>query len=240
MAGPSETEQRPAAGRHPDGDVVVRVDRRGGRLGILLVPVLVLLVFAILSAVGALPRWQSPFGSREVDRSQPVLLRSIQDLSRYEAASGNFQVVVDLEKDARFLPDAIRGQRTLFVGAGTVDAYVDFARIGKDGIVVSGDREKVEVRLPRAQLEAAALDTRRSYVVNQQRGLLDRLGSFFSSNPDSQQRVYQVAQERIQQAAKDSGLTDRAEQNTRTMLTGMLRSLGFGQVTVGFADEPLG
>ncbi|MFD2355104.1 hypothetical protein ACFSTC_46405 [Nonomuraea ferruginea] len=35
--------------------------------------------------------------------------------------------MVDLEKDANFLPDAVKGTRTLFVGAGGVDAYVDFA-----------------------------------------------------------------------------------------------------------------
>jgi hypothetical protein len=241
VARPSEVEQeRPGSDEHPKNDVVVRVDRRGGRLGMLVIPVLILLLFAVLSAMDILPKWQSPFGSRDVDRSQPVLLQSIQDLSRYEAASGNFQVVVDLESDAKFLPDAIRGQRTLFVGAGSVDAYVDFSRIGKDGLIVSGDRTTVQVKLPRAQLEAAALDTKRSYVVAQQRGLLDRFGSFFSSNPDSQQRVYQLAQDKITRAAGESGLTARAERNTRAMLEGMLRSLGFRQVTVSFRDEPLG
>nr|WSW48628.1 hypothetical protein OG296_35620 [Streptomyces sp. NBC_01001] len=37
----------------------------------------------------------------------------------------NFHVVVDLEKDAAFLPDAIRGTRTLSAGACTVSCYVD-------------------------------------------------------------------------------------------------------------------
>ena len=40
---------------------------------------------------------------------------------------------MDLEKDAKFLPDAVRGRRTLYVGAGSVDAYVDFDRKDEDG-----------------------------------------------------------------------------------------------------------
>jgi hypothetical protein len=76
----------------------------------------VVLVLALLSAglrLSVLPGLKDLFGSETHDRSGPALLKSVQDASRYEAASGNFQVVVDLEKDARFLPAAIRGTRTM-------------------------------------------------------------------------------------------------------------------------------
>src|ERR1700754_4468493 len=107
------------------------------------------LVLAVLLVVGGRLAWSwlNPFGEQTLDRSQPVLLQSIKDLSRFEAATGNFQVVVDLEKDANFLPDAIKGTRTLFVGAGSVDAYVDFSRLGSGAITVSPDRTQVTVRL---------------------------------------------------------------------------------------------
>jgi Protein of unknown function (DUF4230) len=232
MPGPSGIDERNKTGG-PPGNVVVRLDRRPSRL-VLLVPLVVLALFGLGSVLRVLPGLQSPFGTETRDRSQPALLKSIQDLSRYTAASGNFQVVVDLEQDAKFLPDAVRGQRTLFVGAGTVDAYVDFSKLGGGALTVSADRTAVKVRLPKGQLETAALDTKRSYVFAQQRGLLDRVAGFFSSNPDSQRQVYELAQEKIQRAAQDSGLTARAEQNTRTMLEGMLRSLGFRDVTVEF------
>src|SRR4051794_3149352 len=96
---------------------------------IVTVVVVVALVYAGLEAVHKLPHWLNPFGETTKDRSAPVVLNSIQNLSRYEAASGNYQVVVDLEKDARFLPSQLRGERTLFVGNGSVDAYVDFSHI---------------------------------------------------------------------------------------------------------------
>jgi hypothetical protein len=234
----SDVENRRGAAGGSDRDVVVRVDRRSSWLTLLLVPVVVVGLLAVASAFHILPGWHNPFGERTIDRSQPVLLKSIQDLHRYEAASGSFQVVVDLEKDARFLPDAIRGQRTLFIGAGSVDAFVDFSGLDAKGVTVSSDRTRADLALPHAQLEQAALDTKKSYVFAQQRGLLDRIGSFLSSNPNTQRQVYVLAQDKIQQAAQNSGLTARAEQNAKTMLEQLLRSLGFRQVTVRFTTEP--
>jgi hypothetical protein len=162
-------------------------------------------------------------------------LQSIQDLSRYEAAAGNFQVVIDLEKDARFLPSVVRGQRTLFVAAGTVSSYVDFGQIGDGAVEVSNDRRSVAITLPAPALDKTNLDSERSYVFAQQRGILDRIGSLFSGNTSNQQQLYVMAEQKIQTAAKDSGLIERAEKNTRAMLVGMLGSLGFTNVTVNFA-----
>ncbi|MCG5220959.1 DUF4230 domain-containing protein [Streptosporangium sp. KLBMP 9127] len=199
-----------------------------------------LLVVIVLLVVGARLTWTwlNPFGERSVDRSQPVLLESIHDLSRFEAATGNFQVVVDLEKDAAFLPDAIKGSRTLFVGAGGVDAYVDLSSIASNALTMSPDRTEVTVRLPRAALEKPNLDNRRSYVYHQQRGILDRVQEFLSSSPQNQQELYVLAEKKIAEAAAASDLRNRADQNTKRMLEGMLKSLGFEKVSVKFADEP--
>ncbi|MEV1240674.1 DUF4230 domain-containing protein [Nonomuraea sp. NPDC050022] len=198
------------------------------------------LVVVVLLVVGGRLAWSwlNPFGEQTIDRSQPVLLQSIKDLSRFEAATGNFQVVVDLEKDARFLPDAIKGSRTLFVGAGNVDAYVDFSGMAANGVTVSKDRKEATIRLPRAQLEKPNLDNRRSYVFAQQRGLLDRVQGFLSSSPNDQRELYVLAETKIAEAAASSDLRARADTNTKAMLEGMLKSLGFAKVTVKFADQP--
>jgi len=173
-------------------------------------------------------------GGHTVDRSQPVLLQSIRDLARYEAASGNFQVIVDLEKDAGFIPPAILGQRTLFVAVGSVDAYVDFTNIGSSAVSVSDDRTSVRVRLPHAALEKPNLDHQRSYVVADERGIVDRLRSFFDREPNLQSELYQLSERRIAEAAAQSGLAERAETNTRLMMQGMLRSVGYEKVAVTF------
>jgi hypothetical protein len=181
------------------------------------------------------PGWLSPFAEETKDRTGPVVLKSIRDLSRFEAATGNFQVVVDLERDAKFLPDAVRGQRTLFVGNGSVDAFVDFSSLRAGGVEVNADRTAVTVRLPRAQLEPTNLDPEHSYVFATQRGIFNRVGDFFSGDPGDQKQLYTLAAQKIQVAAQQSGLRERADQNTKLMLENMLNALGFEQVTVAAA-----
>ncbi|MFF4649135.1 DUF4230 domain-containing protein [Streptomyces sp. NPDC001380] len=181
-----------------------------------------------------LPGLPDLFGTETKDRSGPAVLKSIQDMSRYQAATGNYQVIVDLEKDAKFLPSAIRGSRTLYVGAGSVGAYVDLGRVGKDGVTVSSDRRSAVLRLPHAQLDQAALDPKRSYVFTKERGLFDRFGDFFGDNPGNEHELNVLAARKIQDAARQSDLDARAEQNTRSMLQGLLKSLGFTSVDVRF------
>jgi hypothetical protein len=194
----------------------------------LVIAAVVVVVAAVLQVVGALPKLDL-FGKSTVDRSQPAVLHAVRDLSQYHAAVGDFQVVIDIEDDVKWVPDALAGQRTLFVAAGTVNAYVDFGRLAEDSIVVSPDGKSVELALPPASLDKPNLDNKRSYVFSQERGLIDQLTSLV--DPPNQQRFYVAAEERLAAAAKDSGLVDKAEQNTKTMLTGMLQALGF-RVTV--------
>src|SRR4051812_39959009 len=105
-----------------------RSSARGLR-GVLLTAVAVV---ALLLLIPALLPGLNPFREETKDRSQPVLLKSLEDLSEYRAATANMQVVVDVEKDTRLVPSWIKGERTLFVAAGTVDAAVDFGAIAKD------------------------------------------------------------------------------------------------------------
>jgi len=193
------------------------------------------LVGGFAALVALLPQVSNPFEESEIDRSQPVLLQSIQDLSRYEAAAGNFQVVIDLEKDVRFLPSWVRGERTLFVAAGTVNAYVDFSAIDDGTIQIS--EEAAQITLPTPALDRTNLDSERSYVFAQERGLLNRIESLFSDNPGEQRELYVLAEQKIQAVAQESGIIARAEQNTRSMLVGMLRPLGYTSVTVTF-EQP--
>jgi len=76
---------------------------------------------------------------------------------------------------------------------------------------------------------------RQSYVFAEQQGLLNRIANFFSGNPNSQQQVYIVAQQKIQNAARQSPLIEQADRNTRSMLTGLMHSLGFQRVTITFS-----
>jgi hypothetical protein len=206
-----------------------------GRLISLLAAVAVLIAAVLVaSAVHLLPQLRNPFATTTTVRTGPVLLKSITALSRYEAASGSFQVVVDLSTRTSFLPSFIAGTDTLFIGQGSEIAYVDFSGLSGKAVQVSPDRTSVTISLPPAQLEPAVLNVNQSYVYAQQQGLVNRIGNFFSGNPNSEQQVYILAEQKIETAARQSPLLTEAEKNTTGMLDGMMHSLGFQQVTVSY------
>jgi len=215
--------------------------RRRSRVQLVAGILLALVLFVAVAGLSGLRLWPSfpnPFATRQVDRSQPVLLKAIEDLAVYKAASGNFQVVVDLEESTRGIPLILKGQRTLFVAGGSVDAEVDFSNLKGAAIKVSPDGTRVDITLPHARLTTARVDPEQSQVFSRDRGLLDRLGSVLADNPTSERELYRLAGAKMQAAAAGSDLKARAEQNTRAMLQSMLRSLGFREVNVTFRDPP--
>ena len=212
----------------------------GKRLVVLAVAVVVLAAAALVaSAVHLLPQLRNPFAEQTEEHSGPVLLQSIVELSRYEAASGSFQVVVDITTSS-ILPSFLAGSQTLFIGVGTDNAFVDFSRLKGDAVKVSDDRLTATITLGHAQLEPATLDVHESHVYAQQQGLFTRVNEFLGGNPNSQQALYELAQKQIQAAAAKSTLVADAERNTKAMLVGLLQSLGFKNITVNYADNATG
>ena len=203
--------------------------------GIAVAVVGVVVLVVVASAVHLLPQLRNPFSETTTTTSGPVLLQSITELSRYEAASGTFQVVVDISSSGSFLPSFLEGSDTLFIGVGTDNSYVDFSQLKGNDIVVSPDRLTVSITLPHAQLEQANLDVKDSYVFAAQAGLFTQVNSFLNGNPNSQQAVYEQAEKSITAAAAKSELLADAERNTKTMLVSLLQSLGFKNITVTYA-----
>lgn len=163
------------------------------------------------------------FNLFKTNQSEPTLLNSIQDTSKYVAAVGDFEVVVNDKDDNPLLPDVISGRQSLFVGAGTVNAYVDLSGLAEDDLTLSDDGKAVIVRLPEAQLEKPNLDQDRSKLVSQDRGVLDRINDALAV--PEQAKFYKMAEERIAEAAEKSELKKRATENTKAMLTGMFGSM---------------
>ena len=200
-----------------------------------LVVAVAVIVVALLALAALIPDL-NPFGTETKDRSQPVLLKSLERLSEYRAASANLQVVVDVEQDAKVLPDFIKGQRTLLVAAGNVDAGVDLGGLKGENVVVNEDRTAATITLPGATLSDARIDLERTRVFDTDRGLLDRVGDAFGSGgADEERRLLRLAQRKLADAAReDPNILRAAERNTRSMLEGMLRGLGFERVTIRF------
>jgi hypothetical protein len=185
-------------------------------------------------AVGVGLQLGNPFATHTVDHSAPPILLDLRNLADYHAAQGQFEVTVDQEKDHKYVPSVIAGERVQFVAVADVDAVVDFAHLADGAVQVSDDAKTVTVTLPHAALTAPEFDRTLSHVMNRDRGILDRVGSVFSDNPTSEQGLYAAAAEKISTAAAATTLTTKAEANTRAMLETMFRGLGYEHVTVRF------
>jgi hypothetical protein len=237
MTSDTDAQTRRIPGR---GATRIAGEIRRGMVGSV-VGVAVVLLVALLALFGLARLTHWPFGSEERDRSGPAVLTAMRDLSEYHAATGQYQVIIDIQQDAKFLPDIIKGKRTIFLAIGSVDSYVDFRKLGDDAVSVSSDRKSVSITLPRAQLSKPNVDPDQSRVLNQDLGVIDRLGNLFSDQPNPQnQQMYQVAEQRLADAARQVGLQKRAEDNTRTTLDKLMRSLGFTTVDITFVNPAAG
>jgi len=199
---------------------------------------------ALNLTTGALDRlnpFRNGFLKQEnVDRSGPAMLKAITDLGDFRAASGYYELVVDVEKDVKPVPSFLAGQRTLFIAAGTVEVGVDLRGLGADKIKINDDRTSATITLPAPTLSKPSVDVERSYIYSRQRGLIDRLKDAVGNGSDDQQKLYALASERLAKAASETDeLRTRAEANTRSMMEGLLRSLGFTDVTVNFSPPEL-
>ncbi|WP_324276294.1 DUF4230 domain-containing protein [Blastococcus brunescens] len=217
-----------------DADRPPRRSRRGRGKLVAAGVGLAVLVPAGLQFADWLP--DNPFGQDVVDRSTTPLLLALEDLHEYHAASGTFQVVVDREVDTRYVPAAISGERVQLLATGTADAYVDFAALDAGAVTLSADGTAATIELPAPRLDEVRIDQQESRVLDRDRGLFDRIGDAVGDDPVDDSALYAVAEDRLTAAAAQSDLRERAETNTRVMLTGLAQSLGVDEVEVRF-DE---
>src|SRR4051812_8955811 len=188
--------------------------------------------------LSAVTGWGNPFEGKVVDRSTTPLLLALDDLDEYHAATGTFQVIIDQERDTAYVPSWVSGERTQLLATGTVDAHVDFTDLDEDGVQLSADGNSATITLPAPELGDPSVDPAQSRVLDRDRGLVQRVGDALEDDTTDDTALYEAAEHELAGAAVDSDLRDRAEKNTREMLTGLSRSLGVEKVTVTFAAAP--
>lgn len=186
--------------------------------------------------MGAFPALSDTFEQQTVDRGPAPLMVALADIAEFHAATGSFQVLVDLERDTPHVPALISGERTSLFATGHVNAVVDLSGLAPERVTVSADRRAVTFALPPPRLTAVSLDPAATRIVGRERGLVERLAGVVASNPVDDEELYQLAAQRIDDAARQSDLITRAQANTNQMLTSLARSLGYEQVTVTFDD----
>jgi hypothetical protein len=201
----------------------------GGLIGGLTVVGLLVVAIAVGSHLIS-----NPFSTRTIDHSPPAVLVNLRDLADYHAAQGQYELTIDQERDVKWLPQAIAGERVQYIAVGTVDAVVDFSHLGADAVTLDTSGKSAVITLPAPVLGTPLLDTTQSHVMNRNRGLLNRIGGMFSDNPTSEHGLELAATAKMADAAQQTGLVAKGETNTRAMLITLLHSLGIQQVDVRF------
>jgi len=198
-------------------------------LAVIALCLLGLVVFGMLSAFDL-------FGTKEVDRSGPAVLERIKKLERFEAGEANFSQDVDIEQDAPWLPDFIKGERVTAIVQGRVPASVDFSQLDASAVTVDPDRTTIRLRLPEPELGDAEIDEGNTRIVARDRGIVDRIGDVFSGNPFDDAELYKSAEDKLAAAAAKSDLLDQAKANTERWLKTFLGAAGFETVEITWVE----
>ncbi len=168
--------------------------------------VAVLLVVVLSGLYGASLLGFNPFKSGQ---SETALLNSIQDTSKYVAAVGDFEVVVDDKDDNLILPNIISGRRTIFVGAGTVNAYVDLSGLAEDDLTLSEGGKSVKIRLPEAQPKKQATENTEAGLAEEDLTLSEGGKSVKIRLPEAQLEKPNLDQDRTKLISQDRGVLDQ-------------------------------
>ena len=244
-------EERPVT---RDPEVTVRVvtepTRHGGGgggrrslLGTAGLGALAIVILLILGAITGLVDLGGIFEGGTTTTSSKVLLKQMKNLSAYTAAEGQYMLDVTDHHNVPVLPDFVAGSTTTLRAVGTVAASVDFSGLATEAVQVTtppsdGSGGAVSITLPAPTLGKAVIDPDQSAILNRDRGIAERIGDIFQSNPTNDSPLYKKAAKKIEKAAHEAKLADRAKANTERMLKGFLLRLGFDQVTVSWQAPP--
>jgi hypothetical protein len=214
----------------------MRNNSRSGFLGTIVGAGLVVAVLLVVAGMVTINL--NPFKTESKDHSPPPILTELREMSDLHAAQAEFEVVIDDEKDVKYMPSVLAGERVQFVAVGTVDAVVDLSTLTADAIVFDPEENSVVVTLPSPTIADPVIDHELSHVMNRDRGLFNRLGGLFSDNPTSEAALYDAASQKMADAAAESGLVAMAQDHVEDVLETTITRLGVEDVEVRFESAP--
>jgi hypothetical protein len=203
-----------------------------------LIPAALVAVAVLAIVIVGLIAVVDPFGTETVDRSGPAVLEQMRQLEEFTAAEGSFTQDVDIEQDAPYLPDFLKGERVVALVTGTVRGVVDFGELDEGSVIVDEDRTTIRVVLPEPVLSDADIEESNARIIARNRGLVDRIGDVFSANPTDDTAIYEAAEEKVTAAARESDLLEEARTNTERWLRTFLQAAGFETVEVDWRRPP--
>lgn len=203
----------------------LRPPSRLARLGIFIAgffTALVVLFGLSHPASSGFARWLQRTLNLEMD--QPAIVQRIQRLQRLESVKYTLEKVVTGEKQSRFLPQSLAGERLLMIVRGEVFAGVDLGKLQSSDVHVNG--KQVRITLPHAEIFSTRLDNNQTRVYSRETGLL------VPADPNLESEVRAEAERQLLQGALTDGILNNAAANARATVTTLVQALGFNDVEV--------
>lgn len=201
----------------------LRPPSRAGKLGIFIsgfATAVVLLLVASRSS--SLESWLQRTLHLGID--QPAIVQRIQRLQRLESVKYTLEKVVTGERESRFLPQSIAGERLLMIVRGEVFAGVDLGKLKSSDVQVNG--KEVRITLPHSEIFSTRIDNNQTRVYSRETGLL------VPADPNLESEVRAEAERELLQSALVDGILTTASTNARGTVTALVQALGFTDVNL--------
>jgi len=203
--------------------------------------VLMLIVVASASAWRSKGRWLQELGMTlnppspaQVD-VRSVVIRQVQGASDLTTAIFTMEAVVPTSKN-QAIGGFVLGQTTLlYIARGEVRAGVNLGELKSENVQVTGNQ--IRLLLPAPRILDSKIDVTRSTVYDYDRGFLG-LGPDVA--PELQAQAEQQALQKIFLTACNEGILTQANERARLVVTQLLSTSGYKDVTVDTQAVPLG
>lgn len=156
-----------------------------------------------------------------------LVLQQMREASELTTAAFVMQAVVPAEQDASLGGFVIGKTKLLYIAHGEVRAGVDLSQVTPDRVQIVGDT--IQIQLPVAQILDRKIDVNRSQVYDYNRGFLG-LGP--DTGPDLQSLAQQEALNKIETAACEEGILQKASDRAKLVVTQLLTTAGYQTVTL--------
>jgi len=162
-----------------------------------------------------------------VVHATPNVLLAVKDLARLESASFHMERVIDLSDKQSLLFGLVRSEDAiLLVAVADISAGVDLQQLQANDLAADWAQKRVTITLPAPQVFHAELDNEKTYVHTR------RTGALATRKENLETRARQEAEHSLIEAALQAGLLNRANDNARRAVEGLVRGLGYEQVEV--------
>lgn len=195
---------------------------KGLLVGVLFTVLGIGLIVWVVTGTGLLHLLRSYAHGPVIHIDQPTVVRQIQHLQRLETVRFSMDKIISGEHENPYLPKFLAGDRLLLVVHGDVIAGVDLSQLQPQDVSIH--ERSISLRLPQSQILVTRIDNSKTRVYSRDTGL------FSSPDPNLESEVRQEAERELQDAAMQDNILKTAEDNARTTLTALLRSLGFSNV----------